>query len=288
MLQDEDGDIFPERKLVVHLGAQMTGIAPFHRLLRENADALAPRMVVCLPDEDLPLRPLARAIAAFCQDPDGEQREYHIREMIWLLRNSIPEDDRPVLISHENLCGTMPGDKEQQLYPQLRKIVTQLDKHLGKLGQVHFVLTTARIRDWLPRVWAQGVISSGYAMTEEQFMADLSDLPNWPGLVRRLTRQLGEDRLHHFKQEQDPDPQRPGSRILALTGMAPQDIAQLMPVDGDPRRLPRSAAIEFMRQVNDLQLNPYPRGQLANLVARAQYLFTADDVTGGAPPSGTL
>lgn len=51
MLQDEDGDIFPERKLVVHLGAQMTGIAPFHRLLRENADALAPRMVVCLPDE---------------------------------------------------------------------------------------------------------------------------------------------------------------------------------------------------------------------------------------------
>lgn len=270
------------RRMTIHIGLQKTGSTSLHRHLVLNAGTLTPRMVVRMPTEGTPMRPLGRAAVAFSLTPDAAHRAA-LLDAIAAVRADLPDSGLPVLLSHENLAGAMPGTgHERGLYPALPRIMAALDEGFAGFS-VDYVIYLRRMEEWRPSVWAQAVRTDGYMRTWAEYRAETADLPGWPDLLARLQAAVGADRLTCFRLENEPDPAHPGSQLLRHMGLTAADIAGLVPVEGrSMERLP-PAATEFLRRLNGLALNPHARSRVADLVARAQHLFNAD-----YRPEGTL
>ncbi|MDO5705434.1 MAG: hypothetical protein Q4G49_10240 [Paracoccus sp. (in: a-proteobacteria)] len=263
------------RRLTIHVGLQKTGSTSLHRHLMLNANALADRMVVRMPVEGTPMRPLGRAAVAFSLNPDDAHRET-LDQAIAKVREGLPDNDLPVLLSHENLAGAMPGTGDERgLYPALPRIMAALNAGFAEFS-VDYVIYLRRREDWLPSVWAQAVRTDGYTGTWADYRAETAGLPQWSDLIARLRRVAGPGGLTRFRLEDETDPAHPGSQLLMHMGLTAKDIAVLRPLEGRGMERLSPAATEFMRRFNELALNPYARSRVADLVARTQHLFTAD------------
>ena len=73
------------------------------------APALADAVVILTPEEGTPMRPLGRAAIACSLAPDDDHRATLVAAFETVL-DGLPDDDRPVILSHENLAGAMPGN----------------------------------------------------------------------------------------------------------------------------------------------------------------------------------
>ncbi len=270
------------RRLIVHLGVQKTGSTAIQRHLRANADALAPHLLVRTPDEGTPMRPLGRAAVAYSLSPTGESAQA-LRIAFREVLDTLPANDVPVLLSHENLSGAMPGNGgETRLFPHLPKIAALLLAEAREFA-VDFVVYTRNMSAWKPSVWAQAVRTDGYTDPEAAFLEQVADLPGWGDLIRRLGDEVGGARLTRFKLEDEIQPQRPGAQLLRHAGVDDAVVAALSPLDGLSNQRLNDGAIEFLRLLNGLSLNPYAHGKIVDLVARRQHLFAAH-----APSEGTL
>lgn len=275
--------IVVRRRLVIHLGAPKTGSTSVHHFLRRNQDALAGDLVLRIPAPGTAMQRLGQAAIAFSLSP-GDDSRATLQAAFRAVLADLPDDDRPVLISHENLSGAMPGNGgETGLFPALPAIVTALEEALPKGWRADYVLTTRRRKDWLPSVWAQAVRSDGYAGTWPEFAALTDDLPGWGELMRRLRKVVPDKRLHHLPLEKTPDAARPAAPLLALAGLSVDRIGALAPEPA--RRMARlpDAATEFIRRLNQRDLNPRARWLVSELVAQNPSLFNAD-----YRPEGTL
>lgn len=271
------------RRFVVHIGAPKTGSTSVHHFLRDNEAALAADLVVRIPAPGTPMQRLGRAAIAFSLAPGDDSRD-DLSAAFRAVLDDLPDDERPVLISHENISGAMPGNGgETGLFPMLPRILTVLDGVLGKTARVDYALSTRARKDWLPSVWAQAVRSDGYCGHWPGFAAETADLPGWGDLLRRLRKVVPARRLHHLPMEKTPDPQRPGAPLLALAGVADAKIRALSPQTA--RRMERlpDAATEFIRRLNERDLNSRARWLVSELVAKNPSLFNAD-----YRPEGTL
>ncbi|WP_347140223.1 hypothetical protein [Paracoccus sp. SSK6] len=268
------------RRLIVHMGVQKTGSTSVQRHLRRNAEALADHLVVRTPEEGSPMRPLGRAAIAFSLDPSKDRAQalkLAFREVL----DTLPANDVPVLISHENLAGAMPGNGgETRLFPLMPQIAALLLAEAQDFA-MDFVIYTRNHKTWRPSVWAQAVRTDGYGRSLAEFEAETADLPGWGDLVRRLGPATG-DRLTRFKLEDEPDPLRPGRRLLRHAGLDDARIDALQPLDGPTNSRLNDGATEFLRRLNGLALNPHAHGRIVDLVARAEHLFAAD-----VPSQGT-
>lgn len=270
------------RRLIVHLGVQKTGSTAIQRHLRVNAAALAPHLLVRTPDEGTPMRPLGRAAVAYSLSPSGDSAQA-LRIAFRDVLNTLPDNDVPVLLSHENLSGAMPGNGgETRLFPHLPKIAALLMQEARDFA-VDFVVYTRNMTAWKPSVWAQAVRTDGYTDTEQAFLEQVADLPGWGDLMRRLGDEVGPARLTRLKVEDEADPLRPGTLLLRHAGLDDASITALQPLDGLSNLRLNDGATEFLRLLNGLSLNPYAHGRIVDLVARRQHLFTAN-----APSEGTL
>ncbi|MTD99130.1 hypothetical protein GIY56_02380 [Paracoccus sp. YIM 132242] len=268
------------RRLIVHLGVQKTGSTSIQRHLRRNADALSGHLVVRTPEEGSPMRPLGRAAIGFSLNPsdDGAKAlRLAFREVL----DTLPANDIPALISHENLAGAMPGNGgETRLYPALPQIAALLLAEARDFAP-DFVIYTRNQKSWRPSVWAQAVRTDGYQRSLLEFEAETADLPGWGDLIRRLGTEVG-GRLTRFKLEDEADPLRPGRQLLRHAGLDDARIDALEPLDGPTNGRLSEGATEFLRRLNGLALHPHARGRIADLVARNEHLFTAT-----APSEGT-
>ncbi|MBU2958543.1 hypothetical protein Q4511_06010 [Paracoccus sp. 1_MG-2023] len=270
-----------DRPLIFHIGVQKTGTTSVQRFLEQAAPRIADRVIIRTPEEGTPMRPLGRAAVAYSLAPGKDLREALVAALDDVL-DTIPEGHQPVLISHENLAGAMPGNGgETGLYPVLPRLLKQLDKVAqGRGFRPCYVFSSRAMDDWLPSVWAQAVRTDGYDGSWDDFRAATADLPDWPNLQRRIANAVGEDRVTRLQVEECPDIAR---RLLTIAGL-PQHVVDALP-DLEVRAMERlnPNATEFLRQLNRLDLNPHARDRVAELVARKQHLFTAD-----APSEGTL
>lgn len=269
------------RRLILHLGVQKTGSTAIQRFLHQNESALSDRLVVRTPVEGTPMRPLGRAAIAFSLNGDAAS-EAALRQALGRVLDGLPDTDLPVLLSHENLAGAMPGNGgETRLYPALPALLAVLQGE-AQAFRIEAVIYTRRMAEWKPSVWAQAVRSDGYAGTQAAFLAETRDLPGWGDLLRRVSAQIGSERVHRFRVEDEPDPLRPGTQLLRHVGLSSAQIAALTPLQGSSMPRLSAASTEFLRRLNGLSLNPYARDKVAELVARAQPLFAAE-----WPPEGT-
>ncbi|MFC3169332.1 hypothetical protein [Paracoccus fontiphilus] len=268
------------RRLIVHMGVQKTGSTSIQRHLRRNADALAGHLVVRTPEEGSPMRPLGRAAIAYSLKPSDE-RAHALKLAFRDVLDTLPGNDVPVLISHENLAGAMPGNGgETRLFPALPQIAALLLAEARDFD-VDFVVYTRKQKTWRPSVWAQAVRTDGYERSLAEFEDETAGLPGWGDLIRRLTADLG-GRVTRFRLEDEADPLRPGRQLLRHAGLEDTLIDTLEPLDGPTNSRLNDGATEFLRRLNGLALNPHAHVKVADLVARAENLFAAD-----APSQGT-
>lgn len=264
-----------QRRLILHLGVQKTGSTAIQRHLNRNAAALARRLIVRTPEEGSPMRPLGRAAIAYSLGPT-EDREIALRIAFEDVLETLPANDLPVLLSHENLAGAMPGNGgETRLYPQLPRIAGLLSRCAAGFA-VDFVIYTRSMTAWKASVWAQAVRTDGYQHGFEDFLNRTDAMPGWGDLIRRMADVLGPDRLCRFKLEDEPDPGRPGRQLLRHAGLDDAIIEALAPLDGPAMPRLNAGSTEFLRRLNGLTLNPHARGKVVDLVARAQNLFIAE------------
>lgn len=262
------------RRLIVHLGVQKTGSTSIQRHLHRNADALARHLVVRTPEEGSPMRPLGRAAIGYSLQPSAD-RASALKLAFRAVLDTLPGNDLPVLISHENLAGAMPGNGgETRLYPALPQIAALLEQEARDFA-VDFVIYTRNQKTWLPSVWAQAVRTDGYGRSLVEFQAETADLPGWGDLIRRMTAKLG-DRLTRFRLEDEADLLRPGRQLLRHAGLDDAMTCALDPLDGPTNRRLNGGATEFLRRLNGLSLNPQAHVRIVDLVARAEHLFAAD------------
>lgn len=272
------------RPLILHAGVQKTGTTSLQRFLRLSAPALADRLVIRTPEEGTPMRPLGRAAIA-CSLDDGPDARRRLADAFSDVLDRLPSGPQPVIISHENLAGAMPGNGgETRLFPALPGLMTQLFPLAEARGFApHLAIYTRRMADWLPSVWAQAVRTDGYAHDLTHFRDQTADLPGWGDLIRRLQGALGADRVTRLRLSAETDPDRPGLQLLALAGLEPACTASLPPLEGRAMERLNAGSTEFLRRLNALALNPHARDKVAGLVARSQSLFAAQ-----APSEGTL
>ncbi len=272
------------RPLFLHVGVQKTGTTSLQRFLRRSAPALADAVVIRTPEEGTPMRPLGRAAIACSLAPDDDHRATLVAAFETVL-DGLPDDDRPVILSHENLAGAMPGNGgETRLFPALPAMLATLVQVAADRGFApHVVVYTRRMTASLPSVWAQAVRTDGYALTLPEFRAQTSELPGWGDLLRRLDGALSSVPVTRLRLEDEADADRPGRQLLSLAGVPDARLDSLPPLESRAMERLTPGATEFLRRLNGLALNPHARDRVADLVARSQPLFAAH-----VPSEGTL
>ena len=261
-------------RLIIHLGVQKTGTTSFQARLMQNAEVLAPRLVVFTPVRGTPTQKLGRAGMNFSLDPDAV-RERLLVEAITRVREEILPLGRDCLISHENLPGAVLGNgPTRRLYPQIGRIIGMLDAGFAPLVP-EYVIYTREMAGWLQSVHAQVVISDRYLGTFDQFRFEMADCGTWAELEERVRRQVGADRLRVFRLEDEPDAARPGQQILRFVGLNEAELAALPGVERLNIRVP-VAAVEFVRRLNGSALERAALQDVVRVVLESLPLFAKD------------
>lgn len=263
------------RRLIVHAGPPKTGSTSFHHYLKRNHELLEPHLVVPNELTGVPMSPLGRASIQFSLDPVPEA-EAELRRAFADILTALPRGDLPVLLTHENLAGAMPGNAgEVRLFPMLPRIARVLLDE-GDGFDMHFVLYTREKQSWLESVWAQAVFTDGYPDTLPDFLDETSGIADWGDLARRLADAVGPDRVTLLRLEDEAELLRPGQALLRIVGLDQSLLDQMHPLERPAMRRLNAGALEFLRRLNAVPLNPHARDKVVRLVASCQPLFSAD------------
>jgi len=259
--------------LTVHMGVQKTASTAFHHLLHRNADRLAGRLTLRTPAPNTPTRAAARAAIDYSLAPNAEARET-LAGAIRRLRDALlASGEAPILVSHENLPGAMPGNGgEVRLYPAIGTIVALLAEHLAPFSP-RFAFYTRDMGAWKRSVYNQAVKTDGYAATRETFEQETAECGTWDEMRARAEAAVGTGNVAFFRLEDEPDPMRPGQQLLRLAGLADNEIAALDPLTYRPNESLNAGSLEFMRQINRAGLANGPRHKVMQAVTRNQALF---------------
>ncbi|HCQ65823.1 MAG TPA: hypothetical protein DIU07_12030 [Rhodobacteraceae bacterium] len=259
--------------LTVHLGVQKTASTAFHHLLHRNQGRLAERLTLRTPAPNSPTRAAARAAIAFSLAPNAANRAALANRIGALRDELLATGDTPILVSHENLAGAMPGNGgEVRLYPEIGVILKLLAEHLAPFTP-RFVFYTRDMRTWKSSVYNQAVKTDGYGGTRAQFEAETAGIGSWDEMRARVVAAVGADNAAFFRLEDEPDPMRPGQQLLAHAGLSFAEIAALDPLTWRANQSLNPGALEFMRQINRVGLAPKPRTKVMQLVTQNQALF---------------
>ncbi|MDB6178497.1 hypothetical protein PAF17_13420 [Paracoccus sp. Z330] len=198
------------------------------------------------------------------------------------LLDDLPANDLPVLVSHENAAGAPPGKGgETRLYPMMPRIAAKIAEWAHEYD-TSFVFYSRNMNAWRSSLWAQVVRSEGYSRGLDDFIAETTELPGWGDLRKRMGRAVGAERVLRLRLEDEAAYARPGTQLLRHAGLTDEAISAMPELSGSSNERLRPAATEFIRQVNGLSLNPHARRKVADLVAQAQHLFTAETPSEGA------
>ncbi len=270
--------------LTVHLGVQKTASTALHHLMNRNAARLAGRLTLRTPAPDTPLRATARAAIDYSLAPSDATREALTGAIRGLRDELRATGEAPILVSHENLPGAMPGNGgELRLYPHIGAILGLLSEHLAPFAP-RFAFYTRDMAAWKKSVHNQAVKTDGYLRTRADFEAETAGCGTWDEMRARAVAAVGEANVAFFALEDEPDQMRPGQQLLAWAGLTPEEIAGLSPLTYKPNESLNPGSLEFMRQINRIGLAPAPRMKVMQLVTRNQALFAPS--LAGAEPHG--
>jgi len=265
-------DINAVRRLIIHCGVQKTASTSLHHFVRRNQSLLSPHLDVLPPVKGSPVQLMGRAAMLFSLDPSPEKQS-HLIDQITALRDQLPDDTTPVLISHENLPGAMIGKRGVvTLYPHLEQIIALLDTHFAPLVP-EYVFYTREMADWKSSVYNQAVKSDHYPHSRDVFEAETNNCGTWHELERRMQAQVGDDRVRFLRIEDETDQSKPGLQLLLHAGLDAKVLDALHPVERHRNPSLNTGSLEFLRLVNTQGLEQGARRKIVDLVRGNQSLF---------------
>lgn len=254
------------RRVIVHCGAQKTGSTALHHFVQKNQETLQPFVRILTPKKGSLTREVGRLCGLYSLDPQAHLAE--LETALTALRDEILNTHGTCIVSHENICGAMMGRAGvRSLYPMLPEILTLMDTVLAPLAP-EYVFYTRDMAPWKVSVHNQAVKSDRYQGTLDTFLAETRDSETWDALALRL-----QGRLRMFRLEDEPDRARPGQQLLRMAGVPQAALDGLAPVQGARNVSLNAGALEFMRQLNGLDLGPAAMRQVGNLIKTNQSLF---------------
>lgn len=261
------------RRLIIHCGVQKTGSTAFHHFVSRNHAALSDHLDIRTPKAGSLTRNLGRLCALFSLK---DRHRDDLLAVIRQLRDELMQGEKPCLLSHENIPGAMMGrGGVVSLYPQIGPILSLLDAQFAPLVP-EYVFYTRQMDAWKPSVHNQAVKSDKYPRTRDAFLDETRDCGTWDDLQARICRTIDPARVHFLALEDEPDPSRPGRQLLQLAGVPDAVLDRLDPVQGRRNESLNSGALEFMRQLNTLDLPRDARRMVAQLIRNSQTLFVSD------------
>jgi hypothetical protein len=260
------------RRVTLHLGVQKTASTALHHFLKRNEEALAAHLMIRTPRQGTPTQRMGRAAVDYTLDPTPA-REAAFTACIREVRDEILADDRPTLVSHENLPGAMLGNPGvTTLYPMIEHLLALLEENLAPLVP-HYALYSRDMAAWKKSVYNQSVKTDGYPRPYAAFLDETADCGSWGDLAARITAVVGAGRFTRFRLEDEADPLRPGQQLLTLAGLDAATLAALDPIRHRPNESLAPGALEFMRLVNETGLAPGARMKVMKLVVDNPALF---------------
>lgn len=228
-------------------------------------------MLVLVPTAKSVCRLMGRAAWDYSQ---GLVDKKTLIDAIKTVRDTMQNSDHSLcILSHENLCGAMPGTGDLlDMYPHLPEIMQLLDEHLTPMTP-EYVFYTRDITRWKSSVHNEIVKSNSYTHALERFRVDTAALSDWDELKARIEAAVGAERITWLALEDETDRTRPGQQLLKVAGLNDDDIGALDTIPEDRNESLSAGALEFMRLANNLHLPRNLRRELAKSVKQNQPVF---------------
>ncbi|MFP7569793.1 hypothetical protein [Marivita sp. S2033] len=163
-------------QIVIHAGFHKTGTTSVQAMLRENADRLSPHLRVLLKDGFSTLTSKARS---FSIAPNEKTLAHVAKASTAFFADLDPTDQRPVLMSSEDLSGHMPGRHGLECYDSAGLVMKSIaDAAFARFGDgldLTFYFSTRNRDAWLRSTWWQNLRSTRLDRDFASYTAQFAD-----------------------------------------------------------------------------------------------------------------
>lgn len=205
-------------RIVIHAGFHKTGTTSVQSMLRENAALLTPHLRVFLKDGFEDLTTKARA---FSIDPK-EKTLFHVADAAAAFFDALdPQDERPILMSSEDLSGHMPGRHGLECYDSAGLVMKCLaEAALARFGDdtdLTFYFSTRDRDPWLRSTWWQNLRSTRLTADFAAYSAQFDEARNLDDILAEVAQDVAPAKVTSTRLETSSDlSMGPLDPILAL------------------------------------------------------------------------
>ena len=226
-------------RLVVHAGFHKTGTSSVQAMLRKNATLLSPHLRILLKAD---FDGLAEASRSFSLRPSEEALTTAGGRAARMLRRIDPADPRPVLISSEDLSGTLPGRRGLEGYDAapllLAGLAEQARARFGDALDLTFYFSTREAGAWLRSTWWQNLRSTRLQLSFEDYAAGLATAADMARVLEEVAAAVApatvvSERLE-ISRDRPEGPLSPLLDLVALPGEVRARLVTLPPVNAEP------------------------------------------------------
>ena len=228
-------------RVILHAGFHKTGTTTLQQALLRNRRALAPHLRL-IPRERM--MPAGRTARAWSASRDPLEMAVFRYELAQAVEGWDDADPRPVVISHEDLCGNMPGRHGVESYAAAAPLMQAVVETLAGLypqARPEIFFSTRAPGAWLASVHAQHLRATRMTLSAEEFALRYRDAADLDAVVDRIATALGRVPVHRAALEASRGrPLGPLDPLLDLldlpgdlrTGLQPQPPANTAPPSG--------------------------------------------------------
>lgn len=259
--------------VVIHLGLQKTGSTAFQNFMSRNRHVLNNDLISVLPQDRGQGAAIGRQAMRFSETRNPEDLAA-LKTTFEQIAEGMREAGKQLLVSNENILGAAMGRGQvRSLYPALEQIIAVIDAVFAP-DLPTYTLCLREELAWKRSLHNQVVRTDLYAGTFEAFLMETEPCEGWGPLIARIEAVVGSERLSVIDIADEPEPHRfPGRQILDRLGLEVARIATLAPNAERHNESLSEGALEFLRQVNALDLSSKARRQVGKLVQRNSALF---------------
>ena len=217
------------RRIVVHPGFHKTATSSLQHALAAQADLLTPHIQMVFHKD---IRTAASLARAYSETRDPLQLSAFVMEFAEFLQTCVADDPRPMVITTENLSGSMIGRKNITDYgatPDLMQAVaTAVHEVLGADTGLVFYLSTRR-RGWLDSCHWQLLRTERITMTSEEFAQTYAPVADLTAQVQAIRAAVHPVPVHETAVEDMNARLGPLQPLLDLLNLPADLVAKLTP-----------------------------------------------------------
>lgn len=222
-------------RLIIHAGFHKTGTSSVQKTLDRNRSYLSEYLRVFLRPDILSVCEAARAYS-IKQDPvDLGLLRFELAQFFESLD---PGDNRPVLISSEDLSGHMPGRRGLKRYKAAPSIMSEIDalaRQIIVAPQITFFFSTRAAEPWVNSCYAQHVRATRMTSSADAYRRKFLRLFDLPETVEKIALSVPNAAVAHEALETSTSkPLGPLDPVLDLCGIgqeARQGLETLPPMN---------------------------------------------------------